>query len=79
MQSVVSGMRSEGPVSSGIDLPEFYLYGVGANQGIEFHRFQNIDNNTFLYADPEETEAINNHPRLSATLIDQGIAFKSLI
>ena len=46
---------------------------------IKFHRFQNIDNNTFLYADPEETEAINNHPRLSATLIDQGIAFKSLI
>ena len=46
---------------------------------IKFHRFQNIDNNTFLYADPEETEAINNHPLLSATLIDQGIAFKSLI
>ena len=71
--------QAEGVDAQGIDLPEFYLYGVGANQGMEFHRFQNIDNNTFLHAGPKETEAIYNDPLLSATLIDQGIAFKSFI
>ena len=88
--------QAEGFDAQGIDIPEFYLYGVGANQGMKFHRFQNIDgvganqgmkfhrfqnidNNTFLYAGPKETEAIYNDPLLSATLIDQGIAFKSFI
>ena len=71
--------QAEGFDAQGIDIPEFYLYGVGAKQGMEFHRFQNIDNNTFLHAGPKETEAIYNDPLLSATLIDQGIAFKSFI
>ncbi len=71
--------QAEGFDAQGIDIPEFYLYGVGAKQGMEFHRFQNINNNTFLYAGPKETEAIYNDPLLSSTLIDQGIAFKSFI
>jgi hypothetical protein len=69
----------EGLDPDGADIPEFYVYGGGANQGTEFHRFQNQDNNTFLYAGPSETEAINNDPNLSATFVDQGIAFESLL
>jgi FG-GAP repeat len=68
----------EGLDGSGGDIPEFYVYGVGADQGTEFHRFQNRDNNTFLYAGPEETAAINSDPNLSAVFLDQGIAFESL-
>ncbi|ELS03461.1 Calx-beta domain-containing protein [Xenococcus sp. PCC 7305] len=69
----------EGLDAEGIDIPEFYLYGVGANQGIEFHRFQHISNHTFFFASPEETEAIYRDPLLSESYIDQGIAFESFI
>ena len=69
----------EGLDAEGIDLPEFHLYGVGAHQGIEFHRFQNIDNNTFLFAGSEETNAILNNPNLSGAFTHQGIAFESFI
>jgi FG-GAP repeat len=68
----------EGLDPDGGDVPEFYVYGAGANRGTEFHRFQNQDNNTFLYAGPSETEAINSDPNLSAVFADQGIAFESL-
>ncbi len=69
----------EGLDTEGIDIPEFYLYGVGAGQGIEFHRFQDINNHSYLFAGPEETEAIYNDPLLSANYVDQGIAFESFI
>ena len=71
--------EQEGLDSSGEDIPEFYLYGVGAGVGTEFHRFQNNDNGTFLFAGPEETADINNDPNLSATFTDQGVAFEALI
>ncbi|MDJ0743379.1 MAG: cohesin domain-containing protein [Xenococcaceae cyanobacterium MO_167.B27] len=60
------------------DIPEFYLYGVGAGLGTQFNRFQNRANNTFLYAGPDETAAINNDPNFSAVFFDQGAAFESL-
>ena len=66
----------EGINPEGVDIPEFYLYGVGANQGIEFHRFQHLDNHTFLYADPELTATINSDPNMAATFINQGVAFE---
>ncbi|MDJ0532980.1 MAG: S8 family serine peptidase [Xenococcaceae cyanobacterium MO_207.B15] len=59
------------------DIPEFYLYGVGANVGTAFNRFQNRANNTFLYAGPQETEAINTNPDFSAAFFDQGGAFEA--
>ena len=67
----------EGLNDDGIDIPEFYLYGVGANEGVEFHRFQNTQNNTFLYAGPLETAAINSDPNLSNVFEDQGVAFEA--
>lgn len=69
----------EGLNTEGEDIPDFYLYGVGASQGVEFHRFQNTENHTFLYATPEETIAINNDPDLSGVLVDEGVAFRALI
>ena len=69
----------EGFDTEGIDIPEFFLYGVGAGQGIEFHRFQDINNHSYLFAGPEETEAIYNDPLLSANFVDEGIAFESFI
>ncbi|MDJ0901811.1 MAG: hypothetical protein QNJ55_23725 [Xenococcus sp. MO_188.B8] len=69
----------EGLDADGIDIAEFYLYGVGANQGLEFNRFQNTQNNTFLYAGPEETAAIKSDPNLSGTFLDQGVAFEAFI
>ena len=68
----------EGLDDGGNDVPEFYLYGVGADRGVVFNRFQNRDNGTFLFAGPAETETINDDPDLSAAFIDQGIAFESL-
>ena len=69
----------EGLDADGIDIAEFYLHGVGANQGLEFNRFQNTQNNTFLYAGPEETAAIKSDPNLSGTFLDQGVAFEAFI
>ena len=68
----------EGLDTNGGDIPEFYVYGVGANRGTEFNRFQNRENNTFLFAGPSETAAINSDPNLPRTFIDQGGAFESL-
>ncbi|HHP7232122.1 MAG TPA: S8 family serine peptidase [Xenococcaceae cyanobacterium] len=59
------------------DIPEFYLYGAGAKEGLPFNRFQNNTNNTFLFAGPGETEAINNDPNLAAAFTNQGVAFGS--
>ncbi|MDJ0742850.1 MAG: hypothetical protein QNJ32_05755, partial [Xenococcaceae cyanobacterium MO_167.B27] len=59
------------------DIPEFYLFGVGAGMGTPFNRFQNRTNNTFLFAGPGETEAINSNPDLSAAFLDQGGAFEA--
>ena len=70
---------AEGLDAEGMDIPEFYLYGVGAGQGIEFHRFQDINNHSYLFAGPLETEAIYNDPLLLANFVDEGPAFKSLI
>ena len=67
----------EGLDAEGNDIPEFYLFGVDAGQGVEFNRFQNRDNNTFLFAGPDETAAINSNPSLSAIFIDQGVAFEA--
>jgi peptidyl-prolyl cis-trans isomerase B (cyclophilin B) len=71
--------EKEGFDSENEDVAEFYLYGADAGKGVEFHRFQNNQNNTFLFAGPEETEAINNDPNLSATFTDQGVAFEALV
>ncbi|MDJ0534574.1 MAG: hypothetical protein QNJ70_19180, partial [Xenococcaceae cyanobacterium MO_207.B15] len=59
------------------DIPEFYLYGVGAGLGTPFNRFQNRANNTFLFVGPEETEAINSNPDFSAAFLNQGGAFEA--
>ncbi len=61
------------------DIPEFYLYGVGANRGTAFNRFQNRANNTFLFAGPQETQAILDNPNFSAAFLNQGGAFESLL
>ena len=67
----------EGLDADNNDIPEFYLYGAGTNQGIDFHSFQNTQNNTFFYAGSEETAAINGDPNLSGTFLDQGVAFEA--
>ena len=69
----------EGLDLEGFDIPDFYLYGAGANQGIEFHRLQNINNHSYLFAGLGEIEVIYNDPLLSANFVDEGSAFKSLI
>lgn len=68
----------EGTDEEGNDIPEFYLYDGAADLGVEFNRFQNTQNNTFLYAGPGETEAIANDPNLSSLFNNQGVAFESL-
>ena len=70
--------QAEGLDAQGIDIPEFYLFGVGSSQGVEFNRFQNLQNNTFLYAGPSESSGINKDPNLSSIFIDQGTAFESI-
>ncbi len=68
----------EGFDSQGVDIPDFYLFGVGSDRGVEFNRFQNLQNGTFLYAGPSESNGINRDPNLSSIFIDQGIAFESI-
>ena len=68
----------EGFDSQGVDIPDFYLFGVGSGQGVEFNRFQNLQNGTFLYAGPSESSGINRDPNLLSIFIDQGIAFESI-
>ena len=60
------------------DIPEFYLLDNIAERGVQFNRFQNNQNNTFLYTGPGETQAIAEDPNLSNLFNDQGPAFKSL-
>ena len=66
----------EGLDSEGDDVPEFYLYSSSADRGVQFNRFQNNQNNTFLYAGPDETAAIEND--FSELFTNQGNAFESL-
>ena len=66
------------PLDQTIDIPEFYLLDGSADTGIEFTRFQNLQNNTFLYAGPGETEFITSDPNLNNLFLDQNTAFKSL-
>ena len=66
----------EGLDSEDNDVPEFYLYSSSADRGDQFNRFQNIQNNTFLYAGPDETAAIEND--FSELFVNQGDAFESL-
>jgi predicted outer membrane repeat protein len=65
-------------LEDGEDVPDFYLLDGGADLGVEFNRFQNQENGTFLYAGPDETAAIENDPNLSSLFINQGVAFESL-
>jgi hypothetical protein len=60
------------------DVPEFYLYEGSGDNGVQFNRFQNTQNNTFLYAGPGESAAIENDPNLSNFFENQGVAFDSL-
>lgn len=62
-----------------IDIPEFYLLDSSADMGIQFNRFQNLQNNTFLYAGEAETEAIANNPNLTDLFVNQGAAFESFV
>jgi hypothetical protein len=71
--------EKEGLDPEGNDIAEFHLYGASAGLGVEFNRFQNTQNNTFLYAGPEETQAIENDPNLSNLFTNQGVAFESLV
>lgn len=70
--------EQEGLDSEGNDVPEFYLYGSSEDRGPQFSRFQNTQNNTFLYAGPSETEAIESNPNFDDLFINQGDAFQSL-
>ena len=70
--------QPEGFDGEGNDIPEFYLLDGSADSGIPFNRFQNTQNNTFLYAGPGESEAIENDADLSSLFNNQGLAFKSL-
>jgi hypothetical protein len=70
--------EKEGLDGEGEDIAEFYLYDGSANLGVEFNRFQNTENGTFLYAGPDETEAIESDPNLSNLFVNQGVAFESL-
>jgi hypothetical protein len=69
--------QTEG-LEDGEDVPDFYLLDGSADSGVEFNRFQNTQNGTFLYAGPEESAAIENDPNLSSLFINQGAAFESL-
>ena len=60
------------------DVAEFYLYNGSADRGVDFNRFQNTQNNTFLYAGPTETEAIENNSNFADLFNNQGVAFESL-
>ena len=68
----------EGFDDNGEDIPEFYLFDGAADRGTEFNRFQNNQNNTFLYAGPVESGAIAEDPNLADLFTNQGVAFESL-
>ena len=70
--------EKEGLDTEGNDIPEFYVYGAGADEGTQFNRFQNLENNTYLYAGPSESANIISDPNLSETFLNQGFAFESL-
>ena len=58
------------------DIPDFYLLESSADRGVQFNRFQNTQNNTFLYAGPDETASIEND--FADLFENQGDAFESL-
>ena len=60
------------------DIPEFYLLDGTTGSGTDFNRYQNNDNNTFLYAGPGESADIEADPNLSSLFTNQGFAFASL-
>ena len=66
------------PEDDTVDIPEFYLIDNAVSSGTQFTRFQNLQNNTFLYAGPAETAAIEADPNLSGLFLNQNEAFKSL-
>lgn len=68
----------EGFDSNGNDIPEFYAYGVGANEGEKFNRFQNKENGGFLFAGTEETNSILNNPAFANAFTNQGEAFSAI-
>ena len=59
------------------DVPDFYLIENSVDRGIQFNRFQNTQNQTFLYAGPSETEDIENNPLFDDVFENQGNAFES--
>lgn len=69
----------EGLDNNGNDIPEFYAYGVGANEGIKFNRFQNKENGAYLFAGPAETTSILNNPSFANAFTNQGGAFEALV
>ena len=71
--------EKEGLDSQGNDIAEFYLFSPGSDSGILFNRYQNRNNGTFLYAGPEESNAIDSNPDFSNAFIKQGGAFESLL
>jgi|GEM_PF-3283753 len=73
-----NNFQPEGFDGAGNDIPDFYLFGAGANQGTEFNRFQNNNNNTFLFAGPGETAAILGNPGFAGVFSNQGVAFEAL-
>ena len=68
----------EGLDAVGNDVADFYVYDAAANLGTAFNRFQNLENNTYLFAGEAEAAAIRNDPNLSNVFLDQGLAFESL-
>ena len=61
------------------DIPEFYLLDSSADTGIQFNRFQNVQNGTFFYAGEAETEAIASNSNLADLFVNQGNAFESFV
>ena len=61
------------------DVAEFFLFDSSADMGIQFTRFQNNQNNTYLFAGEAETQNILDNPDLANAFTNQGDAFESLI
>ena len=65
--------------SGEVDIPEFFLFDSSEDRGLQFTRFQNNENATFLFAGPEETQDILGNPDLNNAFTNQNDAFESLI
>lgn len=68
---------TEGLDEANNDIPEFYLRHGGSSIGQTYNRFQSIENNTFLYADAQQTAEIETNPEIARLYINQGAAFNS--